>query len=1598
MAQGSLVAIALGWAFGTSVTLASATGAITTPTPAATPTSVVTTPAANASPIIATLVPTASASPITTTLVPTASASPTIAPQSHTATVAGAPTAPPALTASPTLVRTPVVAPWKWRARSVVGTRDAPNPTTCATTIATPTTDCPVTMAVAVTNLSAATTTFRVGDVVRADVTLTSITDVQFNAVQVAMEFDAGELSPVSDAMGRTAIAPTSASESLDRATFHLASGTFGANATILRNTYSVVGTGADSGRARLDAGVTLPASGTASPVSLTQGTSVVAASIYLRILNNPASTGTPAIALRDSAATDARYGLVAMVDADDGGYNILGPVVGATLDVAHTAVGARLVVATPPAGAIRRVGDVVPVRLVVDATTAARNARTIRATVDYAATQLGLVSAATGNGGAPPSFVASGTFAPDLAASVLGASPTNRSTHGLGAASGTIKLDLEGTPLDLASGAGDATVATLYFRVLDRGELSLTVGSVQVGDRSLDATADPQTLAFPVAVSTTPTASLPAVRGSVGVEVATVGSPLAQPDGSPLPLTFTTAATSSFTVTDGRYLDLEVRALAGPADSQGVDHMAVDLALPDGLSLVGGESGYVLAPDLVADPTTPSAPAVSTTNSLVSGATSVVTVRARTASATFHTASPIARIRLAVATATFGPSASPITVAVAPTTSLSQTGTRFVTNLHDDATDVALTPLDVLPTVTRQPPATVVIPLRLQGRTTADPASRFIQPIEAFLAVPGATTAAVRHATTAPPAALASAASATMRYLTTSAGTAEPANASISLPDLDPGTYDLFLKGRSSLGARVAQVTLLAGDTNASALAGPVTLLEGDADRSDAINIGDFVVLATTYARPATTDPAIDTADFNQSGYVDAFDFSLLARNYAVRGPITLATLGVGSPLPTRLAKNEPSEATFTIAVPAGERLTSAKVSVTADARLGLACATPRSGTTCLHETPTRVSLTVAPVGGAAGGTSVEVGAISLTPNADGAANLTATLVEAKGTDAAAKASTYRAPSITSTIVVDPDVLFAATAQDRPATDTMPAGINVGASVTSNSAAVVTGGTITVTWDSTRLQVATSDPCAVPVDMTGVACDWTTPGLATFTVIEPGLPVDADYSLPVPLMPVTGAPPGSTSVHVRVANLVDGVTDSVHVASALTAAPVNPGDDVVVVTVTATGDPNAPTVSANRLRASTVRSRATRPTVGTWLSVPDGPVAPGAIVPVEVRIAAGTAVDAAQVVLRVGAGFRVVDADGQAATGDTAIIEAGASPLPVILRRAVDGVSGLVELAFGRQIGQGAGGATGDGRLATILLKAPTGPTGASVPALSIVPAGAGQFASVIVGADGLPIASSGAVASIEVDALASSGDSVDLGPSASPVDPVIGPPAISGVVDAGTGTSRTAVVAAPVARTGAARGATAVGGSGRNVLSTQTSATHRAVVADVARGVVRVVVPGRLSPIEVRAGITTDVPDAWCPVARYQTYVRLQDVGIAGATFGVQADGALAWVPPDQSGCVDWAAIETGGLTFGKEVIMQFDLARAAPGALLWVLDGSRSGELYEVDANGVATYVTADALAANRAHFTDAWANVIPVGTAQVENLAVRGMVSR
>ena len=395
----------------------------------------------------------------------------------------------------------------------------------------------------------------------------------------------------------------------------------------------------------------------------------------------------------------------------------------------------------------------------------------------------------------------------------------------------------------------------------------------------------------------------------------------------------------------------------------------------------------------------------------------------------------------------------------------------------------------------------------------------------------------------------------------------------------------------------------------------------------------------------------------------------------------------------------------------------------------------------------------------------------------------------------------------------------------------------------------------------------------------------------------------------------------------------------------------------------------------------STVRTRSTSPNANLWVRTSATDIQPGDIVPVTVGVTTGTrSIDGAQVVLRTGPGVQLVDRDGTPVTSANSLDVGTGAALPSLLHRALNLGQGLLELAFGRQVNPSISGVSGEATLGTLFLKV-TGPTQGDL--LTIERQGSGQFASLVAG-DGDDLTGS-LIGLSTTDAVNAPVDTV----------PVSGQPVIGGTPGSNT--------TAPATPTGPARASAPASAaprastvSGPRASLPAPSSMSRAISEDTVRGILSISIPGR-APVELRTGLATSVPDAYCPTVRHNTYIRLEDVGIAGATFGVEPGGVLSWVSPDQAGCVNWSAISEGGLTFTKETIMQFQLARAVPGALLWVLDGSRNGELYEVDASGTATYISGDTFTANQDHFRQVWANVIPVSTSQVDGLASRGAVS-
>ena len=1489
---------------------------------------------------------------------------------------------------TPTLARNS----WTWRARSAAIT--TANPTTCATAVNAPTTDCPVTMKLVATNLSAATSTFRVGDVVQVEVALTTTRTLDINAIQAYADFPASDLQLITGPSDPT---PLIAGDPASRPV-SAASGAFGVNATVLRNSFTQAGSGATVvSQVNVDAGVNLPDPGTPStPVTLSPGTPTPLGRFFVRVLRN--DTTSIDISLRDSSGDDGRFSMVALVDADDAGINVLGPVQKATINVATTATGVALIPATPPAGTVRRIGDVIPVRVTLNPTTILRNARTVRTVLSFDPAKLGLVTGPPINGSAPPPFVATGTFTPDLTDSILG-TPQMATTSAsyMEAVSGTtvtgtIDLTVSGRRLDLTPASGPATVATIYLRILAPGDTSVTLNGAEVGESPsgnivptpVRTRTNGSPLAFAVTTQTASPATIAGARGTLGIGLSVASPLVVDPSGALPTLAVGTSGTASqtFTVTDGRYLDVEVTLLAGTADVQQADRFAINLSLPAGITLPANTATSTfraLGPGIVLD----NEPSITTTSN---GTGSTVHASLKTASgARLSTATPLVRLRLAVApTATGATATSTFAIAVATSTFLTQTGTRFAANLHDDGDPLTATPtLDHLPRLIRQMPASLTFATRLQGRTANDPDARFMQPVSIALHLPGQATPATRLATAQVPETLlreGTSPAATMRYRASSvrqSGVTDP-NATVTLTDLDPGTYDVLLKGDTSLTIRARSVTLLPGPNTAAA--GTVTLLEGDANDDDRINIVDFAALSSTYATKVT--PSVDgtdvSADFNRSGYIDAFDFSLLARNYAVSGPVNLATVQVDPALPPMTTTGTPTTHAVGLAIPAGDRLKSARIIVTGDTLLRATCpATAQpTGATCTPDGTSRVILDVADPPGTTG--TVPVGGFTLVPVAPGTATVSITVVSATGIDSATTPATitYRAPTTTALVTVDPDATFlVTTAPNGP-------GITATINLTVRGAHHVTGGTTRLDYDAGHLEP--NGPCDVSATP-GITCIETASGTFTFTI---GPDANLTGTTPigfVALIPISGTN-GAGVIRASVTNLTDA-TDTQYDPIRLTAAPAIAGNDTASYVI------DAGTFVANRVQIASIgtrsiRTRTANPGNGLWVSAPAGTYGPGSIVPVQVGITTDSRpVDAAQVVLQAASGFTLVDANGNPATGQTAMQPGISSALPVILRQVVDQARTLLELAFGRQMGPAITGVTGQGTLGTVYLR--VGDSAVTGEALRIVPAGTGSFTTTVT-ADGESLATSLGTLTLTVDPIlpasnASSGSSPD--PATVPA-PFVGDPA-----------NGTVVIDAPVIGGTPARSALAPSStvSGPRASLPAPSSMSRAISEDSVRGILSLSIPGR-APVELRTGLATSVPDAYCPTVRHNTYIRLEDVGIAGATFGVEPGGVLSWVTPDQAGCVNWSAISEGGLTFTKETIMQFQLARAVPGALLWVLSGDRNGELYEVDPNGIATYITGENFAANQDHFRQVWANVIPVSTSQVDGLASRGAAAR
>jgi hypothetical protein len=97
------------------------------------------------------------------------------------------------------------------------------------------------------------------------------------------------------------------------------------------------------------------------------------------------------------------------------------------------------------------------------------------------------------------------------------------------------------------------------------------------------------------------------------------------------------------------------------------------------------------------------------------------------------------------------------------------------------------------------------------------------------------------------------------------------------ALPNLAPGTYDLYVRGQHSLWTVLHNVTL--PDTGGTVTIGP--LREGDVDRDGLVSQADFALLVASYGKVRGEAGFAPGADLNEDGVVNIYDFSLLAANY---------------------------------------------------------------------------------------------------------------------------------------------------------------------------------------------------------------------------------------------------------------------------------------------------------------------------------------------------------------------------------------------------------------------------------------------------------------------------------------------------------------------------------------------------------------------------------------------------------------------------------------------------------------------------------------------------------------------------------------------
>jgi hypothetical protein len=113
------------------------------------------------------------------------------------------------------------------------------------------------------------------------------------------------------------------------------------------------------------------------------------------------------------------------------------------------------------------------------------------------------------------------------------------------------------------------------------------------------------------------------------------------------------------------------------------------------------------------------------------------------------------------------------------------------------------------------------------------------------------------------------------------SATTMGDGGAAFDLGTLQPGLYDLYVKGDHTLSRAVAGYSLADGDNRVDF----GMLREGDVNGDDLVDDADFNLLAQAFGSLKGEPGYLGSADLNGDGIVDISDFSLLAGNHGLEG-----------------------------------------------------------------------------------------------------------------------------------------------------------------------------------------------------------------------------------------------------------------------------------------------------------------------------------------------------------------------------------------------------------------------------------------------------------------------------------------------------------------------------------------------------------------------------------------------------------------------------------------------------------------------------------------------------------------------------------------